>query len=163
MGSRSPCDNLEKGKGSLESLLYSWDKNYSSLKRLHLTGTVIVWIKTWGASYLTSPWFWVWRRRSHILIPALGGEGHLPPAFPTEKEPRVWELWEAAPWMLRTSLGKEVSHLVSQPRRPAFILGIVPCHCSSLLPFPPSPPHHMCGLKAAQADCTKKGSWVLST
>lgn len=39
--------------------------------------------------------------------------------------------------MLRTSLGKEVSHPVSQPHHPAFILGIVPCRCSRVChPFP---------------------------
>lgn len=50
---------------------------------------------------------------------------------------------------LRTSLGKEMSHPVSQPRLPAFILGIVPPHFSSVChPFPWK---HMCGLEMAPA------------
>lgn len=50
--------------------------------------------------------------------------------------------------MLRTSLGKEMSHPVSQPRRPAFILGIVPPPCSSVCH--PFAVNHVCRLEMAQ-------------
>ena len=63
--------------------------------------------------------------------------------------------------MLRTSLGKEVSHPVSQPHHPAFVLGIVPHRCSWVCH--PFPPNRMRGLELALADLAEKGSRVLST
>lgn len=65
--------------------------------------------------------------------------------------------WRAALWMLRTSLGKEMSHPVSQPWRPAFILGIVPSHCSCLSPWT------TCTALRRPRQSWLRNSWVLSS
>lgn len=155
MGCRYLCDNPEKGKMSLVSLLYSRAKTALSQN----TSSGDCYFVGWKGIFLTG---WpllppgskgkVWNAAPH----SLWVQGDLLRAFPSKREQRVWGLWGAAQWTLRTSLGKEMSHPVSQPHHPAFILGIVPHHCSWVchpLPLP-----RICGLSLAQADLAEKGS-----
>lgn len=61
----------------------------------------------------------------------------------------------AARCRLTSSPGKEMSQPVSQPCGSAFILGVVPPHCSSLSPFAPKP-----HARPRQAELAEKGIWV---
>lgn len=90
----------------------------------------------------------MWRVQGDALIPLLVGQGYL-----LHREGTC----EKQPW-LRASLGKEVSHRVSQTHHPVFILGIVPYGCSSLSPFSSEPHAWPCG-----GPCTPCGGRLLGS
>lgn len=133
-GCRYPCDNLEMGPKNREFLTHSNTKTVLSSNDCIMWGLLLCGLENdLVASQLTSPLVLVMTQKFQYSVPALQSQaGRSSGGLPHKKGTEGVRMRGAARWRLTSSLGKEMSQPVSQPRSSAFILGIVPPHCSCL-------------------------------